>query len=65
MVELLEQVVLGAVVTVKQMLELPHKTELRILEAAVVVLEQMRPVFQIKHLVLAVLELSLSKYLTT
>jgi len=36
-----EQAVRGVVVTVKQMLELPHKTELLILEAVVVVLEHL------------------------
>ena len=36
-----EQAVRGVVVTVRQMLELPHKTELRILGAVVEVLEHL------------------------
>jgi hypothetical protein len=44
-----EQAVLEVVVTVKQMLELPHKTELRILEAVVEVRELQEARFLVKH----------------
>jgi len=44
-----EQAVLEAVVTVKQMLELPHKTELRILEVVVEVRELQEARFLVKH----------------
>ena len=48
-----EQAVLEVVVTVKQMLELPHKTELRILEAGEAVQEHLVHLFLHKHLALA------------